>query len=59
MIRYAYVAQLQPPAPFVHVQLQNPVTGRWRLQFLRQAVTLWAAISSNQRTPGYAGCSGR
>ena len=27
MIRYTYVSQLQPPAPFVQVQLHNPVTG--------------------------------
>ncbi len=27
MIRYSYLPQLQPPAPFVHVTLRNPVTG--------------------------------
>lgn len=27
MIRYGYLPQLQPPAPFVHVTLRNPVTG--------------------------------
>ena len=27
MIRYSYLAQLQPPAPFVYVTLRNPVTG--------------------------------
>ena len=27
MIRYRYLTQLQPPAPFVHVTLRNPVTG--------------------------------
>lgn len=27
MIRYNYVQQLQPPAPFVYVRLQNPVSG--------------------------------
>ncbi|NUQ65992.1 MAG: hypothetical protein HUU20_26320 [Pirellulales bacterium] len=27
MIRYHYLTQLQPPAPFVHVTLRNPVTG--------------------------------
>lgn len=27
MIRYGYVQQLQPPAPFVHMRLQNPVAG--------------------------------
>jgi hypothetical protein len=26
MIRYAYFAQMQPPAPFVHVLLRNPVS---------------------------------
>jgi hypothetical protein len=28
MVRYGYVAQLEPPAPFVQVRLQNPVTGQ-------------------------------
>ncbi len=27
MIRYTYVRQLEPPAPFVKLTLQNPVTG--------------------------------
>lgn len=27
MIRYNYLSQLQPPAPFVYVTLRNPVTG--------------------------------
>jgi hypothetical protein len=27
VIRYNYLPQLQPPAPFVHVTLRNPVTG--------------------------------
>ncbi len=27
MIRYTYVRQLQPPAPFVKLTLQNPATG--------------------------------
>ena len=27
MIRYSYLSQLQPPAPFVHVTLRNPITG--------------------------------
>lgn len=27
MIRYNYLTQLQPPAPFVYVTLRNPVTG--------------------------------
>jgi hypothetical protein len=27
VIRYGYAHQLQPPAPFVHVGLQNPVNG--------------------------------
>lgn len=27
MIRYRYLTQVNPPAPFVHVTLQNPVTG--------------------------------
>ena len=27
MIRFNYVIQLQPPAPFVYVVLRNPVTG--------------------------------
>ena len=27
MIRYTYLSQLQPPAPFVNVTLRNPVTG--------------------------------
>ena len=27
MIRYAFLAQLQPPAPFVNVVLRNPVSG--------------------------------
>jgi hypothetical protein len=27
VICYAYVAQVHPPAPFVQVQLKNPVTG--------------------------------
>ncbi len=27
MIRYAFLAQLDPPAPFVNVVLRNPVTG--------------------------------
>jgi hypothetical protein len=27
VIRYHYVSQLQPPAPFVYVTLRNPVTG--------------------------------
>lgn len=27
MIRYTYVPQLQPPAPFVYLRVQNPVTG--------------------------------
>ena len=27
MIRYNYLAQLQPPAPFVYVTLRNPVNG--------------------------------
>ncbi len=27
MIRYSYVQQLQPPAPFIQIRLQNPVTG--------------------------------
>ena len=28
MIRYSYLSQLQPPAPFVYVSLRNPVTGQ-------------------------------
>lgn len=27
MIRYAYVSQFQPPAPFIHVSLRNPASG--------------------------------
>lgn len=27
MIRYNYLAQLHPPAPFVYLTLRNPVTG--------------------------------
>ena len=27
MIRFSYLSQLQPPAPFVYVTLRNPVTG--------------------------------
>jgi hypothetical protein len=27
VIRYAYLKQLQPPAPFINVALRNPVTG--------------------------------
>jgi hypothetical protein len=27
VIRYSYLAQLHPPAPFVYVTLRNPVTG--------------------------------
>ena len=27
MIRYNYLTQIQPPAPFVYVTLRNPVTG--------------------------------
>lgn len=27
MIRYSYLAQIHPPAPFVYVSLRNPVTG--------------------------------
>ena len=27
MIRYSYLPQLQPPAPFVYITLRNPVTG--------------------------------
>jgi hypothetical protein len=27
VIRYGYVQQLQPPAPFVQVRLRNPVSG--------------------------------
>jgi hypothetical protein len=27
VIRYAYVPQLEPPAPFIQVRLQNPVSG--------------------------------
>jgi len=27
VIRYSYVQQLQPPAPFIQIRLQNPVTG--------------------------------
>jgi hypothetical protein len=27
VIRYNYLSQLQPPAPFVYVTLRNPVTG--------------------------------
>ena len=27
MIRYSYLSQLKPPAPFVYVTLRNPVTG--------------------------------
>ena len=27
VIRYTYVRQAQPPAPFVQVRLQNPITG--------------------------------
>ena len=27
MIRYSYLPQLRPPAPFVHVTLRNPVSG--------------------------------
>jgi hypothetical protein len=27
VIRYGYVQQLQPPAPFVYLRLKNPVTG--------------------------------
>ncbi len=27
MIRYTYLRQLRPPAPFVNVTLQNPATG--------------------------------
>lgn len=27
MIRYRYLSQLQPPAPFIYVNLRNPITG--------------------------------
>lgn len=27
MIRYNYLSQLQPPAPFVYLTLRNPITG--------------------------------
>lgn len=27
MIRYSYLAQLRPPAPFVYIKLRNPITG--------------------------------
>lgn len=27
MIRFSYLSQFQPPAPFVYVTLRNPVTG--------------------------------
>jgi hypothetical protein len=27
VIRYSYLSQLQPPAPFVYVTLRNPITG--------------------------------
>jgi hypothetical protein len=27
VIRYSYLSQIQPPAPFVYVTLRNPVTG--------------------------------
>jgi hypothetical protein len=27
MARYGYFQQIQPPAPFVHVVLRNPITG--------------------------------
>jgi len=28
VIRYRYAQQIQPPAPFVHIRVQNPVTGK-------------------------------
>jgi hypothetical protein len=28
VIRYRYNTQVQPPAPFVHLQLRNPADGR-------------------------------
>ena len=30
MIRYHYVSQLEPPAPFINVTLRNPLTGAER-----------------------------
>jgi hypothetical protein len=39
VIRYQYLPQLQPPAPFVYVTLRNPVNGAEQLNVPAQLDT--------------------
>ena len=39
MIRYQYLAQIRPPAPFIYVAIRNPITGAAQLDVTAQRDT--------------------